>query len=130
MAALLSDTAALLVAGGNGFGMGATAHTGIAALLISSVLTFADMSTDFHRRAPDTRALIGRFVGMYGVAVVVAPVYPFGSGAALYVALLAAMMCWTADLVHAARCWPRRSESWHLRADGCGAAVVDGAGAR
>ena len=92
---------ALLVAGGNGFSVWAQQRipSGIAALLISSVPIFVMMLNwiSFARRAPDTRALVGMFVGMCGVAVIVVHLHSYsGAVRAPYVlALLAAMMCWS-----------------------------------
>jgi drug/metabolite transporter (DMT)-like permease len=91
----------LLVAGGNGFSVWAQqgVPSGIAALLISSVPVFVLVLNwlFFARRAPDSRALVGMFVGMCGVAVVVFHLQTHAGAvrAPYIVALLAAMVCWS-----------------------------------
>jgi drug/metabolite transporter (DMT)-like permease len=91
----------LLVAGGNGFSVWAQqgVPSGIAALLISSVPVIVVVLNwlFFARRAPDTRSLVGMFVGLCGVAVVVLHLHTYsGAVRAPYVmALLAAMLCWS-----------------------------------
>ncbi len=91
----------LLVAGGNGFSVWAQqgVPSGIAALLISSVPVFVVVLNwlFFARHVPDSRSLVGMFVGMCGVAVVVLHLHAVsGAVRAPYVmALLAAMLCWS-----------------------------------
>ena len=106
---------ALLVAGGNGFSVWAQQRipSGIAALLISSVPIFVMMLNwiSFARRAPDTRALVGMFVGMCGVAVVVVHLHTYSGAVRAPYGRCWARWCAGAagPWFHAARCRPRRS---------------------